>query len=83
VEKPSFLEIQAEDGRLFAIDQHGNKWWIRWCGNGAYSHWVLMLKTEVDPDVMFYVYASKPHYHKDEFIIKQIEEAEKRYGIYI
>lgn len=76
--KPQSLDIHAVDGVLVGKDQNGVFWKIRWCGNGAYSHWVLSLVG--DEDHGWYVYKYPEHIERE--LKAQIEAAEHLYRIY-
>lgn len=82
--KPTSLDITAKGGRLYGVDPEGNRWAIRWCGNGAYSHWTLT--PDCDPEGGWYQFIfTGPEYEREKkssLLEKQIRAAEAKYGIY-
>jgi len=85
--KPKSLEIVATDRRLVGTDSEGNVWTIRWCGNGAHSHWVLTPHTSDNPkgdlntsSCGWYVFDYSDDREKE--LREQIRTAEERYRIY-
>jgi hypothetical protein len=78
VDKPTTLEIRAENSRLVGTDEFGQNWVIRWCGNGSYSHWVLCPDGNMNKGIYVYL-RPNPTY---ETIIRQIEAAEHKFKIY-
>ena len=90
--KPTGLMIRAEGGRLVGTDGDGVDWTIRWCGNGAYSHWTLIPRTATNPTGNLdsgrgwyeFIYTG-PEYEREErssLLEKQIREAERAFRIY-
>lgn len=82
--KPESLDIVAENGRLRGKDKEGNWWTIRWCGNGAYSHWLLT--PDCDPERGWYEFIytglELEREQKSSTLEKQIRAAEHKYSIY-
>jgi hypothetical protein len=76
--KPTSLDIRAENGQLVGTDNTGMNWEIRWCGNGAYSHWTLSPVS--NREIGYYVYTY--HNNTDVALINQIRAAEKKHRIY-
>lgn len=76
MDRPKQLKIHVEDGGLVGVDQDEREWVIRWCGNGAYSHWWLRPKGEEDG---FYVFCYPPNNSPLE---AQIRAAEARFHVY-
>jgi hypothetical protein len=87
--KPSSLKIHAEYWpwlwpTLVGLDNNGNRWIIRWCGNGAYSHWLLYLENDDENGWYEFIYGG-PEYEREQrssLLEKQIRAAELKYGIY-
>jgi hypothetical protein len=82
--KPKSLDIIAKDGKLRGKDESDNWWTIRWCGNGAYSHWVLI--PDADPETGWYEFIYRGvEYEREKrssLLEKQIRAAELKYKIY-
>lgn len=82
--KPVSLVIHAENGVLIGVDQKGTRYRIRWCGNGAYSHWTIT--PENDPERGWYEFIyNGPEYEREQrssLLEKQIRAAEHTYRIY-
>jgi hypothetical protein len=72
MKKPTSLEFRVKDKQLFGFDRaEGTDYKISWCGNGAYSHYVL---TNVsNSEIGWYVYVND----KDP-LYRAIYEAEMR-----
>lgn len=66
--KPIFVSINVKDDVLYGVDQSGDGWFIKWVGNGQYSHWALI--SEADHDVMYYVYRRAK---EESAFVEQIE----------
>ena len=81
IPKPKSLTITAENGRLIGVDNFGNRWLIKWCGNGQYSHWSLNMEVNgAFEERGWYLYA---YPENDEQELKeQIREAEHKFKIY-
>jgi hypothetical protein len=76
--KPASLDIVAENGKLVGTDQNGRRWYVGWCGNGQYSHWVLRLVDDVEVGWYVYKYPENTECELKE----QIQAAEHKYKIY-
>src|SRR5688572_27972028 len=70
--KPTYLEFQVKNDQLYGLDSiNAIEYEVRWCGNGAYSHYVL---TDVNnSEVGWYVYVNE----KDA-LYRAIYDAEMR-----
>jgi hypothetical protein len=56
--KPTNLNFRVEDGLLFGLERDtGADYRISWCGNGAYSHYVLNALDK--PRTVWYVYVDE------------------------
>jgi hypothetical protein len=89
--RPKSLAITAEPWTFYSggperrvlvgTDENGQKWTVRWCGNGAHSHWVLTPISPVnEPGEGYYVFRYPEDYERE--LKDQIEAAELKYRIF-